>query len=401
MTAISSIAHRLESVARPVIRTARHSWPGALRALGLPVGVHETIDDWAGETLKRGADEKLMSLREEPCTSVAAVSPRHLPEQSHPGFSEDLVYTDVRTFVAKMRDARVTGRNGYVVDSTGRILGDVPKVYRAHYTPAAHPLLGLVRPPAVTLLPGRSAALAIFSTGNYYHWMFEALPRLELLRQAGVDLGTIDWFIVNDTANQFVQPSLAALGIPEAKLRVTRDGLAWRCEELLVPSMPCQTNPSRWVCEYLRQHFWPSVPHAPKCERLFVSRAPGAKRRVTNESEVEALLVLRGFRKIYLESCSLAEQVALFANAEAIVAAHGASMANLVFCAPRTKVIEIFDPEYVNPCYWGVAQQVDLDYGYLLGEGEFTGVVQNMARVGDDIRVSLPRLESLLSLFEL
>lgn len=398
---MASLTHRLESAARPVIRRARTSWPGALRALGLPVGVHATIDDWAQMAAKAGEHEKLTVLRDAPQTTTVEASPRHLPDQPHPGFSDRLAYTDIRTFVAHLRDARVMGRNGYVVDSTGRILGDVPKVYRADYTPAVHPLLGLVRPPATTSLPGRSAALAVFSTGNYYHWMFEALPRLELLKQAGMDPGAIDWFIVNDTNNQFVQPSLAALGIPAEKLRETRDGQAWRCAELLVPSMPCQTNPSRWVCEFLRRHLLPLAGGNLKRERLFVSRAPGGKRRITNEAEVEALLAARGFRKVYLEACSLAEQITLFAGAEAIVAAHGASMANLVFCAPRTKVIEIFEPEYVNPCYWGVAQQVGLDYGYLLGEGDFRGVVQNMARVGDDIRVSLPHLERLLGLFEL
>lgn len=395
---MSSITSRLESVARPVIRRARGSWPGALRALGLPVGVHETIDAWAA---KKSIGEKLIAVQEKPHTETVTAAARHLPEQPHPGFPGSLLYADLRTFVADMCDARVIGRNGYIVDSSGRILGDVPKVYRANYTPAAHPLLGMVRPPAVTSLPGRSAALAVFSTGNYYHWMFEGLPRVELLRQAGIDLGAVDWFIVNDTANQFVQPSLAALGIPESKLRVTRDGQALRCEELFVPSMPCQTNPSRWVCDFLRRSLLPLAPAQVKRERLFVSRAPGAKRRITNESEVEAMLVPRGFRKVYLETCTLAEQVALFANAEAIAAAHGASMANLVFCAPQTKVIEIFEPEYVNPCYWGVAQQVGLDYGYLLGEGGFTGVVQNMARVGDDIRVSVDRLEQLLALFQL
>lgn len=398
MAALSSITSRLESAARPVIRHARGSWPGALRALGLPVGVHETTDDWAAQ---KSSSERLIIVQEKPHTETVTAAARHLPDQPHPGFPGSLVYADLCTFVAEMHEARVIGRNGYIVDSSGRILGDVPKVYRANYTPAVHPLLGLVRPPAVTALPGRSATLAVFSTGNYYHWMFEGLPRVELLRKAGIDLGSIDWFIVNDTANQFVQPSLAALGIPESKLRVTRDGHAWRCEELLVPSMPCQTNPSRWVCDFLRKSMLPLAPAQPKRERLFVSRAPGAKRRLTNESEVEALLAARGFRKVYLETCTLAEQIGLFAHAEAIVAAHGASMANLVFCLPQTKVIEIFEPEYVNPCYWGVAQQVGLDYGYLLGEGAFTGVVQNMARVGDDIRVSIARLEQLLALFQL
>jgi hypothetical protein len=41
-----------------------------------------------------------------------------------------------------------------------------------------------------------------------------------------------------------------------------------------------------------------------------------------------------------------------------------------VFCRPRTTVLEFFSPEYVHPAFWTLSSQCDLDYHYLVGEGE-------------------------------
>jgi len=43
-----------------------------------------------------------------------------------------------------------------------------------------------------------------------------------------------------------------------------------------------------------------------------------------------------------LENCSLAEQIALFDQAEVVVAQHGAGLANLIWAKPPTKVVEIY-----------------------------------------------------------
>jgi capsular polysaccharide biosynthesis protein len=61
-----------------------------------------------------------------------------------------------------------------------------------------------------------------------------------------------------------------------------------------------------------------------------------------------------------LESRSLAEQMSLFAGADAVVAQHGAALANLVWCRPGTAVVEI---EHVRPrpAYFGdLARAMDL-----------------------------------------
>ena len=60
------------------------------------------------------------------------------------------------------------------------------------------------------------------------------------------------------------------------------------------------------------------------------------------------------------------EQIDLFAGAEVVVAPHGAALANLVFCPPGVRVLELFHPRYVNPCYWAIADNPGADYRYLV-----------------------------------
>jgi capsular polysaccharide biosynthesis protein len=67
---------------------------------------------------------------------------------------------------------------------------------------------------------------------------------------------------------------------------------------------------------------------------------------------------------------SVADQVKAFAEAEIVVATHGAALANLAFTSPGARVIEIFAPDLVAPCFWALAQRVPgLRYRYLVAEG--------------------------------
>jgi capsular polysaccharide biosynthesis protein len=59
------------------------------------------------------------------------------------------------------------------------------------------------------------------------------------------------------------------------------------------------------------------------------------------------------------------QQATLFASAATVVAPHGAGLANLVFCAPGTRVVELITPAWVRATYWQLAACVKLQYSYL------------------------------------
>jgi capsular polysaccharide biosynthesis protein len=155
------------------------------------------------------------------------------------------------------------------------------------------------------------------------------------------------------------------LGIPLEKIVETYKNNHIQARQLLVSSVIREST--KWACDFLRREFLnDSIIGLQKKQRIFISRKE--KRRVINEDELVAVLSKFGFKSIAPESLSVAEQVSLFAAAEVVIGAHGAALTNTVFCSPGTKVIEIFAPDYVNPCYRKLSSQVGLEYWEFIAE---------------------------------
>ena len=74
--------------------------------------------------------------------------------------------------------------------------------------------------------------------------------------------------------------------------------------------------------------------------RVFISRK-NIKRRSYNEDEIKEELSSYGFVAVSPEELSFEEQVALFNNADYIVASSGAALTNLIFCKPGAKILII------------------------------------------------------------
>jgi tetratricopeptide (TPR) repeat protein len=221
--------------------------------------------------------------------------------------------------------------------------------------------------PPVQQVEGTIAVLTGLSNSMYFHWMFDLLPRLDLLDRSGIDRGAIDSFLVSHHL-PFQQETLAQLGVPAHKILTPEQYPYIQATRLLVPSFP--GSPAwmpQWACQWLRQQFLPanSVPSTPT--RLYISRSDTTTRRVINEAAIVTLLEPFGFQCVTLESLSVREQAALLATAEVVISPHGGGLTNLVFCRPGTIVIEIFPPYFVYPCYWLVSNLVGLKYYYLIG----------------------------------
>jgi capsular polysaccharide biosynthesis protein len=97
--------------------------------------------------------------------------------------------------------------------------------------------------------------------------------------------------------------------------------------------------------------------------RIYISRNDAQERRVDNEQDVMGLLGAYGFRLVRLSELSLAEQIALFRSAEAVVGPHGAGLVSTLYCRPGTKVIELWPLgfRHVSP-FWNIASLAGLNY---------------------------------------
>jgi tetratricopeptide (TPR) repeat protein len=224
----------------------------------------------------------------------------------------------------------------------------------------------------VVKIDGKVAVVAGLSGHNYFHWMVDVLPRLELLRQSRM-IDQIDWFWINRPQSDFQQETLRWLGIPATKL-LAADQHPCIQADLTVPAFPSHLGwVEPWVLAFLRRQFLPKAAQtktaqSPSPERIYISRAQAHHRRLLNETAVVERLARLGFVSVELEALPLTEQIALFAQAKVIVAPHGGGLTNLLFCQPGTAVIELFAPSYIRPYYWPISHHLKLRHYFITGE---------------------------------
>jgi capsular polysaccharide biosynthesis protein len=305
----------------------------------------------------------------------------------HPQFEAHRHEHIAANVVATVRDGRVLAPYGAVMTEDDTLLFDLSPYYGA-VTPSQHPVFLRCRPPAVTDVAGSVGVLTTRGSENYYHFVLDVLPRLELVRLAGA---APDAYVVN-RSSRFQRDLLDHVGLTADRCLGEEKYPHVRAEELVVPSLPDdQLRTPPWIVPWLRSQLMPDDVLPPH-RRLYVTRGQVKHtRRVENETDLVAALVPLGFEVIDCGALSPADQVRAFAEAEYIVAPHGAGLTNLAFAAPGAVVIELFAIDYVNECFWALASTVDgLRYRYLVGDGSPIGSRRNRG-VASDITVD-PRL---------
>lgn len=241
-------------------------------------------------------------------------------------------------------------------------------------------------------IPGNVALLYSVFSYNYFHWMFDVISRIDFLKESGI---SVDKYVI-DSSYPFQKEVLKKLEIPEEKLIQIDRKLNIQAQKLIVPSY---TGVFRSVvpkrsCKFLRRELLSKIEYK-EIEgrlRLYISRADVGRRIVKNEKQVLEVLSEYGFIPVVLKPLSVAEKIALFQAAEIVIAPHGAGLTNLLFCNPGTMVIELFNANWMLPCYWMICQHLGLDYYYLVGKGERLPSRFNLERIFDDIYVDIEQL---------
>lgn len=103
-------------------------------------------------------------------------------------------------------------------------------------------------------------------------------------------------------------------------------------------------------------------------ELLYISRNESSMRRILNEEEILPGLRDLGFKIMSPGTLPLSAQIDAFRNARIILAAHGAGLTNILFCRPKTVLIEIFPEGGVHgSAFMRMASQLNFGYYYVVG----------------------------------
>ncbi len=378
--------------------------PVSSEVIGPPKGFYKSTQDWiASCDLSQLANKEITYTEVHPGYQIVRSKPKTLEPHIHWKFQQEYQHQSPPVFVAVLPEGRVWGKNGTVITPDDKVLADV-SVEHGVEIPGTRSIHLQWKLPAVYQVDGTVAVLSTAGSDGYYHWLFDTLPRIEILRRSGIPLDSIDKFIVNSYSLPFQQETLATLGIPATKIIESCHYPHVKASRLVVPSLPGYVgNMPDWACKFLKQEFLPDriVERSHKSERLYISRDMAKGRKIVNSHEVTNFLSKLGFKCVVLESLSIAETALLFSAAEVVLAPHGAGLSNLVFCQPGTKVIEIFSPNYVNVLYWSLSNEMNLEYYYLLGEGKRPSEYFDPNKVRENILVNLDSLSNLMKLADL
>jgi tetratricopeptide (TPR) repeat protein/capsular polysaccharide biosynthesis protein len=297
-----------------------------------------------------------------------------------------------------------------IVTPDNYLLGDLSRFYPwklpgcDQHDLRSHPIFSLEEIPPVETLEGNVVILSTLAAHVYYHWLIDLIPRLGMMIKSGLNLEKVDWFVVNKLTEPYQKETLEKLGIPLNKIIESDRHPHIQAQRLIVPSWagaldwPLSGSINFLRETYLKQELSTGKKYPP---RIYISRSKSRHRQVINEPEVLELIGKYGFIPIFLECLSFSEQVALFKNADYIIAPHGSGLTNILFCDPETTIIEFFAPRYLRSDYLIISQQLQLKHYYLLGESFECAPVRELmyeSPITDDILVKLDRLQRLLTL---
>jgi len=235
-------------------------------------------------------------------------------------------------------------------------------------------------PHKVRTLPGDRAYFNLMAPvsakGHIFHWLFNAMvPLLAYLESGRCDPGL--GLIVNAAESEIQKACIDYLKerygisaiVPVAQHEAVR---VPRLNAVIpVPHIPRALQSPLGVAGLADLGgFIAGQIGEESAKRIYVSRDDARLRRVLNEKSFTPRLEALGFQRAVLGDLPIARQIALFRQAEIVVAPHGAGLAHIAWCKPGTRIIEFF-PSPGGPRgrvrnatydYWLLSQLLGLYY---------------------------------------
>ena len=226
----------------------------------------------------------------------------------------------------------------------------------------------------------RGTVLSLLTGGggnnNYWHWLYDVLPRFALCRKF-IDLKEIDYFLLPNNLDNFQNETLNLLKIPKHKRLSSEKFRHIKADKLIVTDHPVaitgnasedMQNIPNWISKWLKESFLnQDMKQNTEIKRkIYIDREDKIyknqqQRKIINEDEIKNYLLKNNFVMTRLHEINFIEQVNLFSNAECIVGLHGGGFGNISFCKSGTKIIELRNST-AGPVIENLAKNNQLNY---------------------------------------
>ena len=286
-------------------------------------------------------------------------------------------FTTNPTFVAEFHDCFAHGLPLVITNENHMITSHLwPLLHNTKYKPQkTHDLwskwndnMEITLPPAHKQFsePYKYVWLPIdeHSANNAWHIWIDVISKFRLIEKKFSHKYTDFIYVLSGPSEYFDR--VARELFPELRYYVMPKNITWKFGHLLAPSMSNHedgiTVPE--MIKWLRHKFG-VVSNARR--KIFISRDDAPARRLINAEQV--FMALQGWETVTLTGMGIKQQIELFSEASHVVSTHGAGLANLLWCGPGTKVIEISQTEMLDKkVYPVISHHLGLIHKVILGE---------------------------------
>ena len=234
---------------------------------------------------------------------------------------------------------------------------------------------------------------------NFGHYMLDIVPLVHLGARMGVPMLT--W-----TLRPWQRALIARLEVRPGLIREIRPRTVF-LEHAIVSNRhsgvssqnahPQHKEAFSLILSNVRRH----APSAHRPAKILVCRGLRNSRNVRNRRAVIDALAALGFAAIQPEKLTFDEQAMLFSNAEFIVSEFGAAMANVMFCRPGTRIVEIIAEGQHDPWSAHLCSMLELNYLVLFQRQSEQDLVAAPRHVKDSeftFAVDVPRLVAMVKI---
>ncbi len=210
-----------------------------------------------------------------------------------------------------------------------------------------------------------------YSTGGYFHWLTEILPRLWVAQQHSIkaDFAIPDYFLERWP---FISESAKAFEVERFVILDTKTVV--KTPKLILPTQtggPINYQPIsiKGVAKTLKDYFFdPNFQIV--SDKIYISREKAKHRKILNEKYFILILIKHGFQIVQFETLDFKTQLNIVARATHMVGIHGAGLTNCMFQPENAKLLEIRTPERLSwlNCFYTLANVFEVKYSYFLGE---------------------------------
>ncbi|KAH3761495.1 DUF563 domain-containing protein [Pelomyxa schiedti] len=347
---------------------------------------------------------------------------RNRPYSEIEGFPMPLQYLEKESYIIEISDAFIGGESGVVFDRCFFYSGGHEANARVNELPEA-------LSQKIVELPLVSVALMFSQThNNYYHFVAEALGRLMLLREFLLYTPDGESVVVAVPGhNRFVSEIVTLFGLTDRIIVVEKNYTLhvpklyiadWQRLSPPPPQFPIDETvkdhylydpwaayqPSRAALKLVQREMWGCIdrlhPLDPKEPPLIilVSRGDVSSRNIIGEEKLLSTMrsELPSYHVVSFLGTSqgILEQARTFRRAKLVVSGHGASLANLIFCTPRTQVLLFPLEPNVDQNFGHIVSAMELDLWLLPITAAFH---QNFTLTADSLLVTMNTIHKALA----